>query len=114
MEQATLDGHGYQVGPLRPDWGPRWADLACDQCDATWTGPIGEPCWYCARQRQLMFDYQAEATLTSPDTDPDDINYPKALKAWAERMNTAVEAGIITDRDASGAYRRAVRHERTA
>lgn len=95
MEQVTLDGHGYQVGPLRPDWGPQWADLACDACGATWTGPIGEPCWYCARARQLMLDHQAAATLTPPDVEPDDIGYTTAVGAWLDRMTIAAEAGII-------------------
>lgn len=42
-----MSGHGRQVGPARPDWGDGWADLECDECGATWTGPVGEHCSYC-------------------------------------------------------------------
>jgi hypothetical protein len=36
-----------QVGPLRPDYGPGWAELGCTTCGATWVGHIGEPCSSC-------------------------------------------------------------------
>jgi hypothetical protein len=39
--------NGQQVGPLRPDYGPGWAELGCTTCGATWVGHIGEPCSWC-------------------------------------------------------------------
>jgi hypothetical protein len=39
--------NGQQVGPLRPDYGPGWAELGCTTCGATWVGYIGEPCSWC-------------------------------------------------------------------
>jgi hypothetical protein len=39
--------NGQQVGPLRLDYGPGWAELGCTTCGATWVGHIGEPCSSC-------------------------------------------------------------------
>jgi hypothetical protein len=59
---AERDGIGFgeQIGPLRPDWGRRWALLGCVQCDASWVGPIGESCWWCKRRQQLSARWRAE------------------------------------------------------
>ncbi len=53
-----LNGHGYQHGPLRPDFGDGWADLKCDECAATWTGIIGDPCGWCQDARFRLLDDQ--------------------------------------------------------
>lgn len=81
-------------------------DLTCCACDATWTGPAGEPCYYCARAHQIQLNHQAELVTTPPDVDPDDTTYQPRMQAWATRMRTAIEAGIITDTEARTAWRR--------
>jgi hypothetical protein len=43
-----MSGHGRQIGGLRPEMGEGFAQLKCDACSATWTGPPNEPCEYCA------------------------------------------------------------------
>lgn len=43
-----MTGRGHQVGTLRPKLGDGYAQLQCDACAATWTGPPGEVCEYCA------------------------------------------------------------------
>jgi hypothetical protein len=102
-----LDGIGMQAGPLRPDWGPGWADLQCDRCDATWTGPLGEDCAWCANALERMVTWQAELTLIAPDIDPADERYDGAMEAWAERLAVAVDAEIITEAQADQAWQRA-------
>jgi hypothetical protein len=53
-------GFGCQVGRLRPDWGSRWAELACTLCDAGWVGPIGERCHWCERRIELRARWRAD------------------------------------------------------
>jgi hypothetical protein len=98
-------GHGYQCGPLRPDWGEGWADLRCDVCAATWVGPIGEPCEWCIRLAEDLCRWQAETVLRPPDDiDPD--MHPTELRrrrdAWAQRLLVAVEAGLVSRQQAKG------------
>jgi hypothetical protein len=104
-----LDGLGMQAGPLRPDWGPGWADLQCDRCDATWTGPLGEDCAWCANALERMVAWQAELTLIAPDIDPADERYDGAMVAWGKRLRVAVEAGIISDHQSRSAWERVKR-----
>ena len=100
-------GWGQQHGPTRPDWGPRYADLHCTKCDATWTGPIGEPCSWCTDSIDRMRQWQAEIVLTPPDTDPDDIRHPAAMAGWKQRLDVAIDAELITRHQAGHAWRRA-------
>lgn len=99
-------GYGRQVGRMRPDWGPRFADLACSRCSATWTGPIGEPCSYCIRFVELAVDARREVLLR-PDL-PDDDRRPAALKRWAHDLADAVKAELITEHEARAAWGRKV------
>jgi len=108
-EHRGFDGIGRQHGPLRPDWSPGWAELRCDRCSASWIGPVDEPCAWCALAHRRVLEHQAEIVLRQPDIDPGDARYSTAMKGWADRMVTAVRAGIV-DRDAvDRAWRRAVR-----
>ena len=99
-------GHGPQTGPLRPDWGDNWADLACTVCNATWTGPIGEPCAYCEWAIVNMQRWQAELLLEPDLPDRDDQRWANAVDAWADRLARAVDAGLVTAREARHAYER--------
>jgi hypothetical protein len=93
---VTLTGNGAQHGPMRPDWAPGFADLQCDQCKATWTGPIGEPCGYCAVALENMRRWQADKLLRPELPDPADRQYDAALRAWIERLARGVESDLIT------------------
>lgn len=46
--EGDARGIGFQVGQLRPEIGEGFAQLQCSDCGATWTGPPGEACEYCA------------------------------------------------------------------
>jgi hypothetical protein len=46
----STGGYGRQIGPLREDWGNNYAELECDDCGATWVGPIGEVCGHCVER----------------------------------------------------------------
>jgi hypothetical protein len=108
-------GVGRQVGALRLDYGPSgWADLQCDQCGAGWTGQIDTACPWCDERIDRQWDDQRRLVLTPPDVDPDDRTYPQALVAWGERLNRAIESGLISVEEASTAYRKAVGRERAA
>lgn len=110
----ALAGVGLQRGPLRPDWGPTFADLECNSCGAGWTGPVGEGCWYCERMRTVMTLHQADVLMKAPDIDPDDDRYESDMLAWGERLRRAVDVGIIDKSKAAAVWRRAVTRERTA
>jgi hypothetical protein len=114
MLQETTHGRGQQFGLMQPDYGPTCADLRCDQCSATWVGNPGDPCWWCWRRYQAMVEGTAALVLAPPDVDPDDRTYPQVLIAWGERLNRAIEAGLISVEEASNAYRKAVGRERAA
>lgn len=105
-EREPVHGIGCQHGPLRPDWGPGWADLQCDVCQATWTGPIGEDCEYCHRWHELALETQRTVLLWPELPDPESDRYPPAIKAWAERLAQAVIAEIITQREAHKTWER--------
>lgn len=80
--------------------------LTCCACGATWIGPPGEPCYYCARSRRIQLEHQAELVLTPPDIDPDDINYETRMSAWGQRLIVAARAGIIDQHTADRAWRK--------
>jgi hypothetical protein len=101
-----LDGIGVQQGPLRPDWGDGWADLACDRCDATWTGIIGEACDWCQRAVERMNTEQAQRALRPPDIDPADGRYTVAMEAWGKRLRGLVAVGAINERAARASWER--------
>lgn len=96
--QTPGQGIGRQIAP-RPDWGTKWADLECDECSAGWTGPINEPCSYCAVRHEQTRQHQRDLCLAAPD----DQTTPTA---WAHRLQHAIEAGLITRTEANHAIRR--------
>ncbi len=113
---TAVDGSGIgrQNGPLRPDYAPGWADLACDQCGATWVGLIGQACAWCQAAIDGYLNRRRTATLTPPAVHSDDRRRPRVLATWVERLDWAVEAELISVQDASNAYRKAVGRERAA
>lgn len=102
-------GVGLQEGPTLPEYGPAIATLRCNACDATWIGLPGETCAWCQDAYRRMLDWQTEVVLRPPDVDRDDVRHVVALEAWAERLWTAVTAGIIDRRQAETALRREAR-----
>jgi hypothetical protein len=58
LGQRHLDGVGRQAGPLRPDYGPGYADLICDQCGAGWVGKIDDPCTWCEDAKARLLEEQ--------------------------------------------------------
>ena len=82
--RAKHPSNGAQVGPLRPDYGKNWAELACATCGMEWVGMIGEPCTRCmerlesGRKAKLSLapppssNGQHDATQTAISDDPDD------------------------------------------
>lgn len=106
MTRTNAAGHGCQVGPMRPDWGPDWAELACDQCPATWVGPIGEPCRWCAAALDRQRLWQHDLALEPPDVERDAADYTARMKGWAERLAIAVRSGIVTEAEARRAWER--------
>jgi hypothetical protein len=105
----ALHGVGLQVGPARPEWGPTFADLQCIACDATWTGPIGEPCPWCHRERLQRLAWAAEGVLRPPaDLDPARADFDDRIRAWARRLRAHVDEGVIDAADAERALQRAV------
>ena len=77
----------------------------CDTCGATWETVDGDTCNWCTTALDNQRRWQAELTLTPPDnTDPDDQRYDGIMQAWADRLETAVEAEIITAHQAERAW----------
>lgn len=99
-------GFGEQHGPMRPDWGPRFADLECSVCEATWVGPIGEPCSWCRDALEHMQQWQAEILLDPELPDVDDQRYEAAVTAWAERLGRGVKAELISESQMVAAIQR--------
>lgn len=101
-------GFGRQDGPVRPDWGPGWAELRCTVCDATWTGIVGEDCGYCIRFLEIAQDAQ-RAVLLRPELPDEPTRRADALRTWAHRLRDAVAADLVTDWEARAAWDRQVR-----
>ncbi len=94
-------GWGRQSGPLRPDWGPGWADLECTTCGATWTGPLGEVCGWCVRTHELLIGAHRAMLLRPQDLDNDAKRVDRARRlAWA------VQHELVTEHEAHAAIAR--------
>ena len=75
-------------------------DLTCQACGATWVGPVGESCRWCAHNLHNLQRYQAELTLTPPDIDPHDERWGDRMNAWVDQITRAIDVGLVTKRDA--------------
>lgn len=117
---ATFDpsvfavGFGVPVGPMRPGHGPTACDLECVCCGAEFVGEPLVSCAYCETSLERMIAWQAEIVSTPPDVDPDDWRFPAAMRAWAQRLATAVDAGIIDADRARRVWQKAVNRDRHA
>jgi hypothetical protein len=132
IEREPVQGFGRQTGPLRPDWGDGWAELECDVCQATWTGPIGEPCEYChlwhqraleTQRQQLLYPDHLQTSAGDPRYDNLSCDESRqvwdatrgqrrgadSIVAWTRRLADAVQAELITPRQAEQAMRRITR-----
>ena len=82
-------------------------ELACDDCGATWTGMPDDSCQWCERAIEIQLEHQVQLLPAPPDIHPDDINLEVRMDAWNDRLVNGVEAGLITERQADSAWRRA-------
>lgn len=98
------DGIGRGRAPLFDTAGD--VLVACDQCGATWRGPIGEHCSYCVTALMAMQDAQRSVLLRPDLPDPDDERRPAAMRGWVERLARAVTAGLLERHQAEAAIRR--------
>lgn len=100
-------GLGRQSGPLLEAWGPNWARIECELCEASWVGPIGEACGWCMRRVKRLRVEQRELLLR-PDLPAldDEERRLEALKAWGSRLRVGHEAGVITRGELDVAWRR--------
>ena len=108
---ARRDGVGYgeQTGRRRPDWGYSYADLTCNLCGATWTGPMYERCHWCQDALERMQAWQAEMLLDPDLPDAADERYKAACEAWAERLGRGVRSALVTEQQAMAALQRQAR-----
>lgn len=105
--ETAPESVGLPAGLYRPELGPAIRDLECNVCGATWAGIIGDACWWCQRGLEIQLEHQADLLLTAPDTDPADATYEARMGAWAERLAVGIDAGIITERQARNAAKKA-------
>lgn len=101
----ALSGCWVQVGCLRPDHGPGWAECECPGCGATAVALVGSACAYCEHTRRRLGAWQADRVLTPPEIDEHDTRRPAAMRAWVERLAVAVRAGIVEEAEARRAIR---------
>jgi hypothetical protein len=96
--RPLMASRGIAIAP-RPDWGDGWCELKCRTCEAGWVGIDGDACSWCAIREQNTVIDQAALVLTPPDN-------VDAIPAWADRLERAVDAGIITETQALRAWER--------
>lgn len=115
-------GVGVVHGGAAPEVGPDFFSLKCNACGATWCGPIGEWCQYCAHRGRFGGDdeelraahyvlrqMERDLLLTVPSFDdprPRDV----VLLEWGLRLKRATESGLITRNEAREIWQEAVRH----
>lgn len=104
-----LVGRAVRRGADALKFGPSAFHAACDRCEATWVALVEhEPCRWCQARHRLIAVEQAALTLRAPEVDEADRRHPEAMRAWAERLKRAIEAGIVTLEQADAAWRREV------
>ena len=91
----AFNGIGTQTGVMRPDFGTTHSQLQCNACEATWVGIAGEHCDWCKTSHHQLIAHQAELVTRPPDVSPDNARFEHTIQAWAQRLGTAVQAGLI-------------------
>jgi hypothetical protein len=81
---------------------------ACNQCNATWYGMASEPCDWCLERRvsdatwilrppqPRGYGYATDADLEHLGYHPE-IDRARDLEHWRHDMQTAADAGLITE-----------------
>lgn len=108
---TAVPGIGRQDGIRRPEYGPGYADLACDPCGATWVGLPGDPCGWCNMAEERQRQWQAQMILTPELPDPESIEFEDAARAWGKRLGRALRAELVTEPKARAAWRRVTGHD---
>ncbi len=88
--------------------------LRCNLCPATWLGRVLDRCDWCAHAVLQQRVWQAELVRRVPEVDRDDVSYENAMRAWGQRLATAVLAGLIDQHQARRAWHREVNHDHIA
>lgn len=104
-----LRGRWIEVGCVRPDHGPGYAECECPACGASAVALVGSPCGYCELAVARLANWQAGRVLSPPDERTD-----ASLRAWAQRMATAVRAGVVARDEARRAWHREVGRDAAA
>lgn len=108
---ASFPTSGYNL-PTGPRDDDGFAPCRCARCGATTAlydrvAPF-TACRWCVSAFELQLQHQAELVLAPPEIDHDDAGFAKALDAWAERLERAVDADVIERWQADRAWRQEV------
>lgn len=107
---VTLEqGFGVPVSGAEEVDGARLYLLKCVVCEASWYGDPLEACWWCQQHLDRLFKYQRELVLKPPENELADRARENALRAWAKRLENAVEQEVITEEEAKNALARELR-----
>jgi len=111
LYQSFDPSHHSIIGYGLPDG----AHQRCVRCGATWEGVIGQTCKWCWTEYDSLLHLSAQAVLIAPDVDIDDVRHTDALRAWAGRLERAVDTELITRQAAKSALQKEVsRREQAA
>jgi hypothetical protein len=100
-ESARLGNNGFGVGrPTGPKDLDGYAPVACDKCEATWTGQAGSRCYWCLVNHALLLRYQRELALERPEVTDDDARYASEVKRRHGLLVKALEIGLVTKDEA--------------
>ena len=103
------EGFGIPVGGAEDVEGARLFPLQCVVCDASWLGSPFEGCWWCQQHLERLFRYQRDLVLRPPENELADRARENALRAWAKRLENAVQQNVITEEEAKNALARELR-----
>lgn len=76
----------------------------CTTCPAEWVDTPGVQCWRCEERVARQIAAQIRTVLTPPD----DFGTAESETEWESRLQTAVDLGLITHRQAVDAFKAAL------